>query len=196
MNRKRIAIIQGHPDQSNLHYCHTIAHAYEKGARDAGHITQTVEAASLSTPFLSNQLEFNTHDIDSSILNIQGLILWADHIVTIYPLWLGTMPALLKHFFEQIFRPRFAFFKTKGRMWPIKILKGKCVRVVVTMRIPAIIYRWFYRAHSLKSLEQNILYFVGLKPVYHSLIGQIDTASERNRLKWLKRMKKFGEACI
>jgi putative NADPH-quinone reductase len=28
--------------------------------------------------------------------------------VIIYPLWLGAMPALLKGFFEQVFRPGFA----------------------------------------------------------------------------------------
>jgi hypothetical protein len=28
------------------------------------------------------------------------------------------------------------------------------------MGMPAAVYRWFYRAHSLKSLERNILGFV------------------------------------
>ncbi len=196
MKRKRIAIIQGHPDQTNPHYCHAIAQAYKQGAEHGGHITQTIEAASLSTPFLLNQSEFNSRDLDPSILNIQGLILWADHIVIIYPLWLGTMPAILKHFFEQIFRPNFAFYKPKDRRLPKKLLKNKSVRIIVTMGMPAMIYRWFFHAHSLKNLKQNILSFVGFTPIHHSLIGQIESTNDKNRVKWLNNIKKLGESCI
>ncbi|HET8696394.1 MAG TPA: NAD(P)H-dependent oxidoreductase [Gammaproteobacteria bacterium] len=39
----------------------------------------------------------------------QAFIAWADHLVMVYPLWLGEMPALLKGFFEQVLRPGFAF---------------------------------------------------------------------------------------
>ena len=187
MKRKRIGIIQGHPDQTNTHYCHAIAQAYKEGAKRNGHIVQTIDAASLSTPFLVNQSEFNSRDLDSSILNIQGLILWADHIVIIYPLWLGAMPAILKHFFEQIFRPSFAFFKSKDKKWPRRLLKDKSVRIVVTMGMPAIVYRWYFHAHSLKSLEQNILNFVGFTPIHHSIIGQIDSKNDKHRIKWLKK---------
>ena len=35
----------------------------------------------------------------------QEAIVWADHIVFLYPLWLGDMPALLKAFLEQALRP-------------------------------------------------------------------------------------------
>ena len=49
---KRIAIIQGHPDQENQHYCHAIENAYKQGATDVGHIVLTVNAASLSVATL------------------------------------------------------------------------------------------------------------------------------------------------
>ena len=39
------------------------------------------------------------------------------------------------------------------------------------MGMPALVYRWYFRAHSVKSLERNILGFVGIAPVHETLIG-------------------------
>ena len=36
-------------------------------------------------------------------------IVWSEHIVLVFPLWLGTMPAMLKGFLEQVLRPGIAF---------------------------------------------------------------------------------------
>ena len=40
-----------------------------------------------------------------AIAEAQRTIVWAEHLVIIYPLWLGSMPALLKGFLEQALRP-------------------------------------------------------------------------------------------
>lgn len=58
-------------------------------------------------------------------------------------------------------RPGFAF-STEGKN-PLskKGLTSRSARVVVTMGMPAAIYRWYFQAHSIKSLERNILGFVG-----------------------------------
>jgi putative NADPH-quinone reductase len=81
--------------------------------------------------------------------------------VIVYPLWLGTMPALLKGFLEQAFRPGFAFDTKPKGLWNRR-LKGGSARIVVTMGMPAFFYRVYYRAHSLKSLKRNILEFCGI----------------------------------
>lgn len=39
-----------------------------------------------------------------AILTSTVWILWADHIVFLYPLWLGHMPALLQAFLEHALR--------------------------------------------------------------------------------------------
>lgn len=195
MKKKRIVIIQGHPDINNHHYCHAIASAYAEGAVNNGHIIQIVEVANLSLPFKLNKQEFKSRALDPAIVNIQGAIQWADHIVIIYPLSLGTMPALLKHFFEQIFRPHFAFYKVKHKILPKKLLAGKSAHIFATMDMPAWFYRISYRSHSLECLERNILGFVGIGPIRHSLISQIETNKEKNRLIWLHKIHQFGEAC-
>jgi putative NADPH-quinone reductase len=121
----------------------------------------------------------------------QEAIRWADHLVILYPLWLGTMPALLKAFLEQAFRPGFAIGRGgSGSSWK-KLLTGKSARVVVTMGMPALVYRWFFRAHSLKSLERNILGFVGIGPIRETLIGTVE-ASAASRERWLAKLRALG----
>lgn len=102
------------------------------------------------------------------------------------------MPAMLKAFIEQLFRPGFAFGgEGEKSMWSGR-LKGRSARVVVTMGMPAFVYRWFFRAHSLKSLERNILKFCGIKPVRETLLGMVDSASDEKRGRWLRTMHELG----
>jgi len=117
-------------------------------------------------------------------------VLWCNHLFLVYPLWLGTMPALLKGFLEQVLRPEYAFGDTPGRMQ--HPLRGRSARVVVTMGMPAFVYRGFFRAHSLKSLERNILHFVGIRPVRSSVIGGIEGRAS-NRERGLRAMRALGE---
>ena len=73
-----------------------------------------------------------------------------------------------------------------------KGLTGRSARVVVTMGMPAMIYRHLYRAHSVKSLERNILGFVGLSPVRETLIGSVEAMSEQKRNEWFRRLSRLG----
>lgn len=190
---KRILIIQGHPDSQAIHFGHALADAYAAGARDAGHDVRRIAVATIDFPVLRSKEDWDTQACPPSLLPAQQDIAWADHIVIFFPLWLGSMPALLKAFLEQVFRPGFAVqTEQSGRLWK-KLLDGKSGRVVVSMGMPALVYRWFYRAHSVKSLERNILAFAGIAPVRTSVIGMVEGAAAR-REKWLARMSDLGTA--
>ncbi len=109
----------------------------------------------------------------ASLADAQASIAWAEHLVLLFPLWLGDMPAVLKGFLEQVARPGFAFERDSRNPFTAKKLGGRSARVVVTMGMPALVYRWVFRAHSVKSLERNILGFVGISPVHETLLGGI-----------------------
>jgi putative NADPH-quinone reductase len=122
----------------------------------------------------------------------QDDIAWAQHVVIFFPLWLGDMPALLKAFLEQVARPGFAVGPEGAQPFGHKPLSGRSARVVVTMGMPALAYRWVYRAHSVKSLERNILGFVGFSPVHETLIGTVDRLGEKGVAQWKDRLQKLG----
>ncbi len=190
---KRITIIQGHPDAQARHFCHALAAEYAKGAEDGGHEVRRIEVATLDFSFLRTKEDFENGAPPDVIKQGQEAIGWANHLVIIYPLWLGSMPALLKAFFEQVFRPGFAFEYQKSGGMAKKLLVGKSARIVVTMGMPAFVYRWFFFAHSLKSLERNILGFSGIGPIKASLIGSIEGMSQKQRAGWLDEMRGLGD---
>lgn len=190
---KHIVIIQGHPDAQARHFGHALADEYAKGAEDGGHEVRRIDVAQLDFPLLRTKEDFEKGTLPESLRPAQEAINWADHLVILYPLWLGSMPALLKAFFEQVFRPGFAFeYGESGRL-PKKRLTGKSARIVATMGMPAFFYRWIFLAHSLKSLERNILGFAGIGPIKVTLIGTIEGMTEKQRAAWLDEMRGLGD---
>ena len=193
---KRIAIIQGHPDPSEERFCRALAAAYAAGAEQGGHEVRTIEVADLRFPWLRGKADFEKGTAPHDIKTCQDIIAKADHLVVIFPLWLGDMPALLKAFFEQTFRPGFAFSGSTERGFPRKLLKGKSARVIITMGMPGVFYRLVYRAHSLKSLRRNILAFCGISPVRDTVIGMVEGGDSARRDKWLATATKLGRKAL
>ena len=190
---RRILIIQGHPDSTARHFCHALADEYAKGAEDGGHDVMCINVAALDFPLLRTQQDFEKGKPPEAVKLAQDALNWADHLVMIYPLWLGSMPALLKGFLEQLLRPGFAFEYQKSGGMAKKLLTGKSARIVVTMGMPALVYRWIFFAHSLKSLTRNTLRLCGIGPVKSTLIGSIDRLTERQRNDWLDEMRGLGD---
>lgn len=188
----RILIIQGHPDPDQSHFCHALATAYADGAVEAGHDVRRIEVATVPFSLLRTAEAFQQQAPTAEIVAAQRDIEWANHLLIIYPLWLGSMPALLKGFFEQTLRPGFAFDPASAGMPWRKRLRGKSCRIVITMGMPALAYRWFFGAHSLKSLERNILGFCGIGPIRESLIGMVEGDAGK-REKWLQRLRRLGQ---
>jgi putative NADPH-quinone reductase len=190
---KRILIIQAHPDASRPHLCHALAASYAKGAEAAGHTVRHVHLSKLDFPLLRSQHEWEEGSVPSTLKPAQDDIGWAEHLVFFFPLWLGDMPALLKGFLEQVARPGFAIHREKGgKPWGNKGLTGRSARLVVTMGMPALVYRWYFRAHSVKSLERNILGFVGIAPVHETLIGLTGDMKPMDAAKWLGKLERLG----
>ena len=188
----RIAIIQAQPDPRGSPFGNTLGEAYADAAREAGHEVRRIEVARLDFPLLRDKDDWDKGSPPDCIRQAQLTIGWAQHLVIIYPLWLGSMPALLKAFLEQVLRPGFAFSRNgDGKPWR-KLLAGRTARVVVTMGMPAFVYRWYFGAHSLKSLERNILKFCGVGPVSQSLVGRVEAANGARRERWLAKMRALG----
>jgi putative NADPH-quinone reductase len=192
MSRKRILLIQGHPDPRGGHFGQALAQAYADGAAEAGHALRRIEVAQLDFPVLRSADDWEHGSLPEALKPAQDDIAWAQHLVVFFPLWLGDMPALLKAFLEQVARPGFAFHDDGNGGFGKKGLAGRSARVVVTMGMPALVYRYFFRAHSLKSLERNVLGFVGIAPVHETLIGMVEHLKTQERERWLGTLRALG----
>ena len=187
---RRIAIIQGHPDPSATHLGHALAQAYAEGAQAAGHDVRTIDVAQLDFPLLRTQADWSGGTLPPALAQSRETLQWAEHVVLFFPLWLGDMPAVLKAFLEQISRDSLSFERAGGKD---KLLAGRTARVVATMGMPAVVYRWYFRAHSIRALERHILGFFGLSPVHETLIGSVESLDERAKTKWFSKLRGLGK---
>ena len=190
---RKITLIQGHPDPAGGHLDHALADAYAAGAVAAGHALRRIDIASLDFPLLRNKRDFEHGPTPPALEPAQAAIAWADHLVFVYPIWLGDMPALMKGFLEQTLRPGFAFDYLDGGEVEMK-LKGRSARLVVTMGMPAIAYRWYYGGHSVRSFKRSILKFVGITPVATSLYGMAEAVDNATRDGWFDELHELGKA--
>ncbi len=188
MTIRKILIIDGHPDPSPDRFVHALAEAYAEGAE--AHEVRRLKLGELDIPFVRSAEEWMKGEPQAAIASAQSDLAWAEHMVILYPLWLGDVPALLKAFLEQIMRPGFAFRYRENKR-PEKLLKGRTARIVVTMGMPTLFYKLVYCAHSVKSLERNILKFVGIRRIERMILGSVEADEDRRR-QWLDDMRALG----
>ena len=60
------------------------------------------------------------------------------------------------------------------------------------MGMPVSIYRFWYGGYALKLLTRNILNFIGIKPVRHTLFGMIESSKPERRKRWLEQLRALG----
>jgi putative NADPH-quinone reductase len=194
---RRILIVVGHPDPSPDRLCRGLANAYGEGAEMAGHAVRRVDLAALDFSMLRTMQEFEHGAVPDELKHAAEAIVWAEHIVFVFPLWLGTMPALLKAFLEQVMRPGTAFaYPDKGGGFTKTLLRGRSARVVVTMGMPSLVYRLWFLGHGIAGMKRSILHFVGISPVRETLFGMVAGASEATRAKWISQMRNLGERAL
>jgi putative NADPH-quinone reductase len=189
-NSSKILIVVGHPLRQTL--CESLAEQYARGAQDAGHHVTTVLLADVKFDPILREGYRRVQKLEPDLEKIAQDLASCDHLALFFPLWCGDMPALLKGFIERILQPDLiARHNTEGAMnW--RLFSNKTAHIVMTMGMPASIYRFWYGAHALKLLKNNILKFIGIKPVRETLFGMVTDVPSKKHEAWLKQMYELG----
>jgi putative NADPH-quinone reductase len=187
---KNILIIHGHPDKES--FSTALFDAYKKGAVASGAIVKEIIISDLQfNPNLGMGYRKRT-ELEPNLLDAQEKIKWATHLVWIYPVWWGSLPALLKGFIDRVFLPGFAFQKRENSVWWDKLLTGKSARIISTLDQPAWYYWLVYREPSNNAMKKLTLQFCGIHPVKVTSIGPLRLSKEAYRLNWLKKIEQLG----
>lgn len=187
---KKILIINGHPDKESYNFA--LAEAYKKGALASGAEVKQINIRELD---FNLNLQFGYRkrtELEPDLLQAQKQIKWADHMVWIYPVWWGSVPALMKGFLDRILLPGFAYQKRKNSLWWDKLLVGKTARIINTLDQPDWFYRWFNGKPSHTAIKKLTLNFIGVKKVRITSIGPIRLSKQSFRENWLKKVEKLG----
>ena len=187
---KKILIINGHPDAESFNAA--LAEAYKKGAIESGAEVKEIVVRELQ---FNPNLQFGYRkrtELEPDLLEAQAKIKWAEHLVWIYPVWWGSLPAILKGFIDRTFLPGFAFEKIENSVWWDKLLKGKSATIISTLDQPAWYYWLVYRQPSHNAMKKLTLQFSGINPVKITTIGPLRLSKDSYRANWLKKVENLG----
>lgn len=187
---KKILIILGHPDKES--FGGSLANSYKKNALRSGAEVKELILADLKFDPILHRGYKEIQELEPDLVEAQELINWAEHLVFVYPLWWGTMPALLKGFLDRTFLPGFAFKYRKDSPFWDKLLKGKSARMIVTMDAPTWYNYWINGNAGPKAMKKATLEFSGIKPVKVTTIGGVKEMKTEQIKGWLAKVEKIG----
>ena len=78
------------------------------------------------------------------------------------------------------------------RNFPKPLLGGRSARIVVTMGMPAFIYRWWFGSAATRALAAGLLRLSGLKPVRQTVVGGTGGLTPAKAAAHLKAMDALG----
>jgi len=186
---KKIFILLGHPNNDDI-FNKSLADAYEKGAKEAGHEVKRMNLGDMQFDSVLHKGYKVIQQLEPDLLVFQENIKWCEHFVVIYPTWWTSMPAQLKGLFDRAWISGFAFrFKPSG-LWN-KLLGGRSAHVFTTMGAPAF-FEYLFFGNVTKLLKNNLLKFAGFSPVCTTWIGNAEKMKIEARQKWFVKMERLG----
>jgi len=193
---KHILLILGHPSKNSFNKL--LLDAYQRGAQSARAECKSIYIADLrfDVNLGDGYKDGKANQLEEDLQVAQTLFKWADHVVLAFPNWWGLMPAITKGFIDRLFLPGFAFKNHPGRNFPEQLLKGKSMRLLVTMDTPRL---WFYLVHraSLYLILRKVVFgYVGFKPIRFSTFGFIRKSTDNLRKKWIHQVELLGQQLI
>jgi NAD(P)H dehydrogenase (quinone) len=187
---RKITIVLGHPDSKS--YCSAISKTYEKSARDAGHEVRLIQLGDLTFDPILHKGYAEVQPLEQCLVEAQEAIKWANHLVFVYPIWWGSMPSLLKGFFDRTFLPGYAFKYRKDSQFWDRLLSGRSAHVFSTMDTPPWYFWLVYKMPGHNQIKRTILEFAGIKPVKITSFGPVRYATQSRKESWLKQVANYA----
>ncbi|MDD5318508.1 MAG: NAD(P)H-dependent oxidoreductase [Candidatus Pacebacteria bacterium] len=188
-NMKKIYILLGHEDKETFNGA--LADAYERGARAAGHDVRRTNIGDLKFDPILHKGYKEIQVLEPDLVKVQEDILWAEHLVFIYPMWWSSMPAIMKGMIDRVWLPRFAYRFKKYNLGWTKLLGGRDARVVTTMDSIPVISRILF-GDSTRELVRATLKFSGISPVQITRIGPLKFLSDNHKKRIIRKLERMG----
>lgn len=185
-----IIILSGHPRAGS--FTEQLSEAFMQGAQSAGHQVKLFKLHQIDLG--SNLLpQKPTEEHWSGMMeNLWQTMERADHIVIAHPLWWGSMPGELKMLFDRLLVSGKAYSYEANKPLPIGHLTGRTAEIIMTSDTPDWFYKLGYCAAQTQLMKNQILKFIGLKPIRFTHISPIRSMSEKTRQQHLENAKRRG----
>ena len=190
---QKILIINGHPGTNRL--SSSMAEAYREAAQKSGHEVRVLNLRELNFDPILHEGYKIIQDLEPDLIRAQEMIKLSTHLVLITPVWWGSVPALLKGFFDRVFLPGFAFkYKKDSPFWD-RLLKGRTARIIITSDGPTWWNRLIFGDPTVHMLKSSVLEFCGFRTKVTKL-GNVKNYKEKDISKSLKKAAALGSRGI
>src|SRR5271169_6903954 len=119
----KIAIVIGNPMPDS--YSEALGQAYLRGAESGGHEAKLFMLARMNFDAILREGYRRAQALEPDLVVARKALLASDHLVFVFPLWCGDMPAILKGFIERVLQPDLLAIQGSHDRASWSILKGK-----------------------------------------------------------------------
>jgi NAD(P)H dehydrogenase (quinone) len=185
-----ILLLNGNTETES--FSKSICAAYVEEAQQARHTVELLNIGNIQFDPVLHEGYHTIQPLEPDLLDFQQKVLWAKHIVIVYPTWWGGPPALLKGLFDRAFYSGFAYkYHDKDPMWD-KLLKGRSAHLITTMDAPKIWYQMMYHSAGTNMMKNAILKFCGIRPVKVTYISRVRYKKHEELERELAKIKKMA----
>ncbi len=188
---KNIVVILGSTDDTS--FCASIAKEYVESAEKAGNRVKYFNLGKVDFDPVLRKGYKARQELEPGLVEIRDAIEWSNHIVLVYPIWWGSVPAVLKGMFDRVFLPGYAFKYREGSQFWDKLLKGRSAHAITTMDTPPWYFKLVYCSPAHHQMRRTILEFAGIKPVKITSFGPVRYSSDARRAKWLNKVNHWAQ---
>ncbi len=177
-------IIYAHPNPTSFN--HAIFEQVKKGLKDGNHPFEVIDLyEDHFNPVLVYNLQIKKSDLadDAETAGYRELVMKADHLIFIYPVWWYGVPAILKGFFDRVFVSGFAYTSKENR--PRGLFADKSAWVIYTIDSPSWFVKLFRKSIEWKIIKDAILNYCGIKQVKRTMLAGVKNSAPAGRQKWL-----------
>ena len=183
----RIYLLLAHPDPSSFNGA--LADAYEAEARLAGHEVRRQNLGELRFDPILHHGYHTPLPLEPDLELAHQNIRWCNHWVILYPIWWGSVPALLKGFFDRALYSGFAYrYHNQDPMWD-QLLKGRSAQIITTSDAPNLWTLIAYRNSDLGTVKHATLGFCGIRPVRTLRLDRLKDTTPAERLRYLEQAR-------
>lgn len=187
---RNVLVLLGHP--STTSFSAALAAAYAEGARQAGHTVRVLNLAELDFDPVLHGSNPHHQALEPDLRAAQEAMRWAQHIAWVFPVWWGSVPALLKGFLDRAFTSGYAYRFQPGASFPTPLLAGRTADLLVALDTPPWYFRWVYRMPAIHQMRKTTLAFCGIRTRRTQLYGPIIHSTDPQRAAWLRQAEAMG----
>ncbi|EDM34697.1 probable oxidoreductase; possible NAD(P)H dehydrogenase, quinone family protein [Pedobacter sp. BAL39] len=184
---KQLLIINGDLEKTDA--TNHLIEAYRKGAESAGAIVKEVAIVDLIFNF-NKQFNNRVNELEPDLKRALDMITWSNHVVLFCPVYLSSIPARIKGFFDRLFMPDQVFLSRSQNI--SNNFSGRSARIISILDKETFEYWKQDKKVTYLSIKRTVFENCRFHPVHTNTMGQLYALDNDYSKKWLRKLESFG----